>query len=179
MIDGPTSPTADEVARAKAEGLTYSMANPYLTPIQKAQVEAVYQFPLGVMGIAFSLLTLVAHQSILNGYLNASFVGFLAWLAARYLPGRLFFIPVSIVTGGWGQTIIQLAFAGFALWQQRWALAAILMASAFGLTSPVELPMWLWHMAAGGIHAKYAIVRRMFGPVFPFQLVLDAAAKKA
>lgn len=160
-------------AAARAEAMVYSINNTYLSPTQKAMVEAVYQFPLGIMGIAFSLLTLIADQSILTGYLNASFIGGLAWVAARFLPGRLFFIPISLITGGWGQLLIQLGFAAYALVEHRWALAAILGLSAFGIMSVIELPMWLWGATKSGMNAKYQIAKRLFGTVFPFESAMN------
>lgn len=154
-------------ASAHAEGTVYTMTNTYLSRTQKSMVEAVYQFPLAVMGYAFGLLTLLADQSIYFAFLNASFIGGLAWLLARY-KGR-YVAPVGLYMGGWIETVINLAMAAYALYLQRWGLAAIFVLGALGATSVVMLPMWLWGVTSKGLHAKYAIAKRMWGMTFPFE----------
>ncbi|WP_426034951.1 hypothetical protein [Brevundimonas sp. DC300-4] len=161
-------------ANAHAEASVYTLNNPYLTAFEKAQVEAIYQFPIGVMGFSFGALALFGEQSLYFAYLNSSFHGFLAWVVARYKPGNLV-PPLGFITGGWVMTIINLALAGYALYLERWGVAAFMGLSAFGITSAVMLPLWLWHLderrlpAGQRMHAKYLIAKRRWGMSFPFE----------
>ncbi|QTN19911.1 hypothetical protein HZ989_02190 [Brevundimonas sp. AJA228-03] len=169
-------PTEDEIehakihlrAKAHAEATVYSLNNSYLTQHQKASVEAVYQFPLGLMGFAYGLLALGSDQTWLNAYWNASFLGALAWAFAAYGPTG-FVAKIGFLTGGWAATLLDLALAAWALYEHRWLIAGLLAGTAFGLTSPAMLPTWLWAWQGKGMNIKYRIAKRLFGVNFPFE----------
>jgi len=160
-------------ASAHAEASVYSLNNPYLIPTQKAAVEAVYQFPLGAMSFAFGCLALAADQSLMAAYLNASFIGALAWALASFGPTKLI-SRIGFITGGWVATLIDIALAAWAAYEQRWAVAGIMATTAFGITSIVMSPTWLWSSQGKGMNPKYRIAKRLFGLVFPFERHLGA-----
>lgn len=159
-------------AAARAEATVYSLQNPYLSPRQKAMVESVYQFPLAVFTYSFGFVTLGENQSFVAGYIGATLVSAAAWLAARTLPGR-WFSPLGLLFAGTASTLIGLVLTGLALWNHRWAVGAFLALSSIGVAAIVEIPMWLWTITAGRLHAKYGIAKRMFGIVFRFESELD------
>jgi hypothetical protein len=160
-------------AAARTDATVYSLNNTYMTVPQKAQIEAVYQLPCGVMHYAFAFFALWMKYPIWNAWLAASGVGVVAWLFARFLPGRLFW-PVGLACGGNGSTIICLLFAGMAVWLGLYGAAAYLALAGFGITSFVEVPMWLWTWSTRQrINPKYGIAKRMFGLTFPFEAELD------
>ena len=176
MADDNTDTIREEIYRkaaARAEATVYSLQNNYLTTDQKAKVEAVYQFPLGVMHYALAFFALWLRYPLWNAFLAASVVGAVAFLAARFLPGRLFW-TVGLLFGGNISTLIVLALAGVAVWMGLYWVAVYLALAGFGLTSFVELPMWLWTWSSRQrINAKYGIAKRMFGVTFPFEAELD------
>lgn len=161
------------VANARAEASYYSLNNDLLTAEQKAMVEAVYQFPGGAMNYAIAILTLWMGYSLWEAFLYGSGVGVVAFLAARFLPGRLFW-PIGLLFGGNGSTVIKLGLAGYAIYLGLYGVAAYIGASAFGLTAFIELPMYLWTFSFGPkMNAKYYIAKRMWNITFPFEAHLD------
>lgn len=93
----------------------------------------------------------------------------MALLAARFLPGKLFW-PIGLLFGGNVSTIINLFLAGLALWMGRWEVAIFMVAAAFGIASFIQPPMWLWAITRSDrINPKYGIAKRMFGTSFPFE----------
>jgi hypothetical protein len=155
-------------ANAHAEATVYSMNNPYLTASEKAQVEAVYQFPIGIFTYPFVVNAVAFDQTFWVAYLNASFVAFLAWCAARWLPGRPFFY-IAFLYAGWVGTLIQLGFAGWAALEGRYWVAGFAALSAIGIASFLTIGMWLWSFSYRRINPKYAIAKRLFGIEFPFE----------
>jgi hypothetical protein len=93
-----------------------------------------------------------------------------AWAFARFMPGRIFW-PIGLLFGGWGVTLILLALAITAAAIARWDVAIFLGLASIGITSIVELPMWLW-ATSKKLNPKYAIAKRMFGMTFPFESIL-------
>jgi len=159
-------------ASARAEATVYSLNNTFMTKEQKAKVEAVYQFPIGVMEYALACFALWLHYPLWNAYLTASVVGIVAWCFARFLPGRLFW-PVGLLFGGNVSTIICLVLAGTSVWMGLYAVAVYLALGAFGVTSFLEVPMWFWARSEKNrMNAKYGIAKRMFGLTFSFEAEL-------
>jgi hypothetical protein len=154
-------------ASARAEASVYSLNNTFLTTPQKAQIEAVYQFPLGVMHYALAIAGLAMSYPFWTAWLAASAVGVVAWLLARFLPGRLFW-PIGLAFGGNVSTVVCLALAITAGVMGRYGLAAYLALAGLGLTALIEAPMWLWSTSRG-MNPKYRIAKRMFGVTFPFE----------
>jgi hypothetical protein len=161
------------VANARAEASYYSLNNDYLTTEQKAMVEAVYQFPGGAMNYAIAIMTLWMGYTLWDAFIYGSGVGVIAFLAARFLPGRLFW-PIGLIFGGNGSTVIKLGLAAYALWLGLYGVAAYVALAAFGLTAIVELPMYLWtYSMRRRINAKYGIAKRMWNITFPFEAHID------
>lgn len=158
---------------AHGEATFYRLDNNYLSDAQKARLEVVYQFPSGVMNYAIAILTLWMGYSLWEAFLYGSGVGVVAFLAARFLPGRLFW-PIGLLFGGNGSTIIKLTLAGYAIYLGHYGVAAYIGAAAFGLTAFIELPMYLWTFSFGPkMNAKYYIAKRMWNIIFPFEAHLD------
>lgn len=158
-------------AAARAEATVYSLNNSYMTQEQKAKVEAVYQFPFGLLDYALAFFSLWLKYPMWNAWLAASAVGIAGWIAARFLPGRLFW-PIGLVFGGSISTLISIAFAITAVVMGQYGVAIYLGLAAFGITSIVEVPMWLWS-AGRRMNPKYGIAKRMFGITFPFESEID------
>jgi len=158
----------DQQGIARAEAAAYSLSNSYLTDNEKAQVEAVFQFPLGAFGFTFGVVALALGQGFGMSYAIAAAVSVIAWIGARYLPGRLFYYPGFLFAGMMG-TVISLGFVAWALVESRWWVAGFTAANALGIAAVAMPPIYLWTMSSPRLHAKYAIAKRMFGIRFPFE----------
>jgi hypothetical protein len=158
-------------AAVRAEAIVYSLNNPYLTTKERAMIEAVYQFPLGVLHYAFAFLVLWSEYASLDAWLLASVISVLAWAIARLLPGRLFW-PVGLIFGGNISSLLCLGLAISTAVTGRYGATAYLFLAGFGITSVVEAPMWLWSLSRR-MNPKYGIAKRMFGTVFPFETEID------
>ena len=62
-------------ASARTDAMIYSLNNTYMTVPQKAKIEAVYQFPFGVMHYAFAYFAIWMKYPIWNAWIEASGVG--------------------------------------------------------------------------------------------------------
>lgn len=153
---------------ANSEARIYSLNNTYLTQQQKAEVESVYQFPIGIFAYPFVISALVFDQSFLSAFLIASLFSAAAWLAARFFSGRIFFY-IGLICGGWIATVLQLGLAGWAATETRYGVAVFTALHAFGITSLLTIGMWLWTFSSRRIHPKYGIAKRLFGVTFPFE----------
>ncbi len=170
MTDEAVRDEINRKAAAHAEATVYSLNNAYLSRVQKAEVEAVYQFSFGIFTYAFAALALVADQSFWTAYLNATFIGALAWGLSRFVMVGKVYLPLSLVLAGNGGMLVHLAIAAYALFERRWGVAAFVGLEAFGLMVMFMLPGWLWPMLFGGrMNPKYRIAKKMFGVEFPFE----------
>jgi hypothetical protein len=159
------------MAAARAEATVYSLQNTYLAARQKAELEAVYQFPLGVFFYAFVAFTLVVGTGPLSAYILASIISLPAWLFARFVAPRWLYY-FAFLYAGWTSTVVALGVAVWAGFQQDWITLAFALASIFALDTFIELPMWLWIAASRKMNAKYVLAKKMFGVAFPFEALL-------
>lgn len=174
MTDGADATHADihRAAAVRAEATVYSLNNTYLTTAQKAELEAVYQFPMGVMHYALAFFALWTKYPLWNAWLAATGVGAVAWFLARLLPGRLFW-PIGLLFGGNASTLICIVLAITAAVMGHYGAAAYLVLAGIGFTSFIEAPMWMWSIENRRMNSKYLIAKRMFGVTFPFEAELD------
>ena len=148
----------------------YSMNNPYLTRLQKAEVEAVYQFALGAFGYGFASFSLTMHQSLLSALGDAALLSAVAWLVSKEMMGSKAFRTAGFFFAGIFATVAQLALAGYAAFVGEYVVAAVLCLCAFNLHALVTPPLWLWAIFySGGLHPKYRIAKRLYGLEFPFE----------
>jgi hypothetical protein len=170
MSDEATRDEMSRKATAHAEATVYSLNNTYLSRFQKAEVEAVYQFSFGIFTYAFAALALLADQAFWTAYLNATFIGALAWMLSRFVMVGKVYLPLSLILAGNGGMVVHLAISAYALFERRWGVAAFVGFEAFGLMAIFILPNWLWPMFFGGrMNPKYRIAKKMFGIEFPFE----------
>src|SRR5262249_27531348 len=118
-------------AGAYAEATVYSLSNPYLSRVQKAQIEAVYQLPLGAFTYALILMLLANGPSgWLNAYLVACAVSIPVWAISWFMPGS-FTVGIGTFFAGSFSTIGCLALGAVALYQGQYSVAVIAAAIAF------------------------------------------------
>jgi len=170
-------PTSDDAARerihrraaAYAEAVVYSMNNTYLTKLQKALVEAVYQTPLGVFGyMLLGHLALVEPRSYWVAFLVAAICN--AVLAVPWWFGaNTALANVGFFFGGTATMVIELGFAAYFGWQGDWMACGIAIAAAFGLLTFVAPSTWIYNVLGQGMHPKYRIAKRLFGLEFSFE----------
>lgn len=163
-----------DMAEAITESQIYSLNNSYMSQKQKAMVEAVYQFPLGTMNYMIAFIALYGGSSLWTSFFWATIISLFAWIAARFLPGRLFW-PIGLLFGGWGFTLICWTLTAISIAISRWDVGMYLLLASFGFTSFIQLPMWLWFIKwnrGKRMNPKYMIAKRMFGVVFPFESVI-------
>lgn len=174
MSDNATDLDIQRLAQARTKAAIYSLDNPYLTLEEKTRVEAVYQFPLGVFILAFAYCALALDQSFWSAYGYATLLGMAAWLLCWAKPDIKVFLWAAFIHAGWIGTIIDLAIAGYALYERRWGVAVFVGLEAFGLMALLIPPMWAWSLFGGRrLNPKYTIAKKLFGTVFPFERDLD------
>jgi hypothetical protein len=155
-------------ASAHAEASVYSLNNTYLSQWQKAQVEAVWQFPIGVFAYPFVVTAVALDQSFWVAYGVATVFSAMAWLIASRAPAKPL-VAVSFLYAGWIGMLIHIALAVWALVEGRLAVAIFTGLDAIGLASFLTIGMWLWSATSRRMNPKYAIAKRLFGIEFPFE----------
>jgi hypothetical protein len=165
----------DIKAGARSEASVYSLNNPYLSRQQKAQIEAVYQFPIGAFEYSLiAVLIIRGFSGWLDAYLVACAVSVPVWAVSWFIPGRLVAAVGTLFAGNFS-TIGCLVLAGFAAFHGQYIVAGIAVAIAFlgGVLAIVSPPMWLFSFFSRGITAKYRLAKKMWGTVFPFEKFIE------
>ena len=156
-------------AAAFAEATVYSMNNIYLTKMQKAYVEEVYQLPIGLFWyILFGHLLFVEPQSYLDAFLVAA-VSNVVVAIAWWFASNLRIANLGFLFGGYASTVINFGFAGYLGYQGAWPAAGIAAASATGLLSMIVPSVWIYPILGRGMNPKYRIAKKLFGIEFPFE----------
>lgn len=165
-------------AMAMTEATVYSLNNPYMTRLEKAQVEAVYQIPYGVMDYTIIYFLLIYHFPpgqfpFGTAFIIGTMVSAGAWGICLHIPPKLA-LALSFVLCGNVRTLVCVAAAAICAWSGRYGGAVYLGLAAFGITCPIQLPMWLWMWGwiwspYQSMHFKYKIAKRLFGITFPFE----------
>lgn len=154
-------------AAAAAEARVYSLGNPYLSPTEKAQIEAVFQFPLGAFAYTFAVTALAFHQPLGTAYAIAAVVSLGAWITARFFPSPSHYY-FCFPFGGLFATVISIGFAMWAFAENNWWVGGFMMANALGIAVIAMPPFYLWTLTCR-LHPKYEIAKRMFRITFPFE----------
>lgn len=160
-------------AVAYAEAQTYSLNNNYLTKAQKAQVEAVCQFPIGLFGyLLLGHLAFAEPQSYLTAFIFAAacsaVVAIPWWYMANTTIAKAGFLFAGGVT-----TVIELGFAVYLGYHGYWPAVGIAVASALGLLVMIAPSMWIYSLLSRNMNPKYRIAKKLFGVNFPFEKDLN------
>ena len=156
-------------AAAFGEASVYSMNNTYLTRIQKAQVEAIFQAPIGLFGyVLLGHLAFVEPRSYIYAYLIAAFCN-IAMAIPLWFAAHTALLTVGFFFAGTASTVIDLGLAGYLGYQGAWLGVGLGIAAAFGLLSFVTPSMWIYVILGHGMHPKYRIAKKLFGIRFPFE----------
>lgn len=122
-------------AAAFAEATVYSMNNNYLTRVQKACVEGIYQFPLGVFDYSLlSMLALGKQDSYLEAFLVAAFVN-ICFALTIWVEASVSFAKLGFLFGGIVNSLFCVSLAAYMAYQSNWIGAAVGIAAALGVLS--------------------------------------------
>lgn len=173
------SPVTDKIredihrhAAAYAEAMVYSMNNSYLTNVQKAYVESLYQLPLGVF--SYSLLAMLAFGkpgNYLEAFLVAAFVS-LCFAVTVWVETNMTWVKIGFIFVGPAATIINLALAGYLGYQGNWIGVGIGIAAALGFLALIAPSTYVYTILSRGMHPKYTLAKKLFGIRFPFEDIL-------
>ena len=145
------------------------MNNPYLTRLQKAQVEAIFQLPIGLFGyVLLGHLAFVEPRSYIDAFLIAAFCN-IAMAIPLWFAAHTALLTVGFFFAGTASTVIDLGLAGSLGYQGAWLGVGLGVAAAFGLLSFVTPSMWIYNVLGHGMHPKYRIAKKLFGIRFPFE----------
>jgi len=167
--------SARAAAKVRSGAYVYSLKNTYLSNLQKALVEAVFQVPIGVFGVAWlTYMAVTPPPAYLRGYLFAAAVNLVfaipLWAAARAWATRpVLFLPWRYVFAGRAASVIDLVFAAYLAYHQRWIAAAIGVGCALWLSTLFAPSLYLYMGLSRRMHPKYAIAKKLFGVRFRFE----------
>ena len=161
-------------ASAYTEAMVYSLNNQYLTQMQKALVECVYQVPGGAFSYAFlAHIAFAARPSyfiafLLAGACNAGIAIFLWFSAGPGLAGKTLLFMGGLFAGRIS-SVINILFAAYLAYRGLWVGAALGLAFAVGLAALIQPSTFIYASLSQGMNAKYSIAKKLFGIKFPFE----------
>jgi hypothetical protein len=170
------------------EANRYELNNNYLTQKQKAEIELIYQMPLGLGESVFILYLILLGASNFDMVKTAYFysapvafiLGLLSWKSLTNQPLRKIIFGLGILGAHWGHTIISILLAVFAYFTGHMYIAIYAIISAIGISSLIGsfLNPAMYVYLIGGtmettkdsrMHFKYIMAKKMWGTKFPFE----------
>jgi hypothetical protein len=170
------------------EANRYELNNNYLTQKQKAEIELIYQMPLGLGESVFILYLILLGASNFDMVQTAYFysapvafiLGLLSWKSLTNQPVRRIIFGLGILGAHWGHTIISILLAVFAYFTGHMYIAIYAIISAIGISSLIGSflnPAMYVYLIGGAMettkdsrmHFKYVMAKKMWGTKFPFE----------
>jgi hypothetical protein len=161
-------------AAAFAEATVYSLNNNYLTRLEKALVECIYQMPGGVFCYVFlGHLALVEPRSYTTALLYAAIcniaLAILLWVSLSPALAKQEFLFIGSFFGGNVASLISIVMAGYLAYKRLWLGAGLGLGCAVGLAAIIEPSTFIYTILSRGMHPKYTIAKKLFGTRFPFE----------
>ncbi len=179
MNQKPTSPPGDlEIRAAKtAESTVYSLNNPYLTELQKIQVEMWYQLPFELSTLAFLTATVFYSLQKLSWYYLFTFpigIDLISGIYLWYLYNQtVVLFTYATLANKVFQWIAALAVSAYLVWRGEYLLATAAVGVKVGLNLFFGAHTILFGMQAQRnyrMHPKYAFFKKYHGITFPFEI---------
>lgn len=170
------------------EANNYQLNNNYLTQTQKAQIELIYQMPLGLGESVFifylTLLGASNFEMIKTAYFYtapvAFVLGLLSWKSLTNEPLRKIVFGLGFLGTLWGHRFITLSLAAAAYFTGHLYIAIYSLISAIGISGIVSTifnPAMYIFLIGGTLetdknsrmHFKYVMAKKLWGIKFPFE----------
>ena len=156
-------------AAAYAESAVYSMNNSYLTKVQKAYVESLYQLPLGVFSYSFlAMLAFGKPGNYLEAFLVAAFTSS-CFAVAVWVEASMAWVKIGFIFAGPAATLVNLVLAGYLGYQGNWVGVGLGLAAALGVLALIAPSTFLFTIFSRRMHPKYMLAKKLFGIRFPFE----------
>lgn len=154
----------------------YSMTNTHTTTDEKVEIEAWYQLPSNLAGVAFIVSCLFWARGDINGwhaYAISFAVGIFAALAVWFVYVKQIVFGLSMLTNfpvvRW---LIHLGFAAWLCFTGSWVQAIFVAVNCLLLLIPVGFGAILANQILTSrykMHPKYAFLKHVYGKTYSFE----------
>jgi hypothetical protein len=132
-----------EPARSTAQKRAYSLTNPYTTQDEKVEIEAWYQLPMDLAGVAYIVTCTIWARGDITGwqaYVMAFAVGVAMAIALWVAYAKRIVFAVKVLVGSPGVWVVpHIGFAAWLAFTGAWTQAAFLAGNCVLLDFPVGL----------------------------------------
>lgn len=165
-----------EKAKKASERNVYSLTNFYTSRDEKIEIEAWYQLPLCVAGLAYLIAGILWSQGVLNGW-QTYFIALGAGSASAVLiwaiyNRKIIFFLGTLLDFPFLNWLIHLGVAGYLTYRGMYLQAGFVAGNRIFSYIPVSFGAMVTNQILTSkykMHPKYALLKRNYGKSYPFE----------